>query len=158
MNTKNFFQFFSFQGNLSKREFWKNYFEKLLFLSYFNFLLGFLFSFEGDVRDYGVYFYNEYIGALLGLTYFFIFIIFSIYLLAICRKRVRDNGNDSLITILYSLPLTIISGIYIAFISTVSLEFFINFVSDGRFRDMNKVYMVIFSTLIIAILNRKLKK
>ena len=149
--------FFTFQGNLSKREFWKNYFEKLQFLVYFNFFLGLLFSFEASIGDYGVYFRNDYIGTILGITYLFFFIIFSIYLLAICRKRVRDIGADSLITILYSLPLTIISGIYIFFTSKVSLVFFTRLFNEGKFRDLNEFFFVIFSTVGIAILNKALK-
>ena len=113
--------FFTFQGILSRKDFWKNFLEKLLILIFFNVLLTFLVSFDGytssgpatasQLRE--IYFFNDNLTTLSGILNLISFIIFSIYILAICRRRVRDMGSDSLVTIIFSIPLTILSGIYL---------------------------------------------
>ena len=70
--------FFTFQGILSRKDFWKNFLEKLLILIFFNVLLTFLVSFEASIGDYGVYFRNDYIGTILGITFCFFLLFFNI--------------------------------------------------------------------------------
>jgi len=161
--------FFTFQGNLSKKDFWKNFFEKLLILIFFNFLLTFFVSFDGSTSSYGpvtasqareIRFLNDNLVFLSGILNLSSFIIFSIYLLAICRRRVRDMGSDSLVTIIFSIPLTILSGIYLGISIKTSTKFFVYFI-EGSFRYLKDVlneflFLVLFSFLILFLV-KKLK-
>ena len=160
--------FFTFQGILSRKDFWKNFLEKLLILIFFNVLLTFLVSFDGytssgpapasQLRE--IYFFNDNLTTLSGILNLISFIIFSIYILAICRRRVRDMGSDSLVTIIFSIPLTIISGIYLVISIQTSTKFFVYLIL-GRFYYLKDVlneflFLVLFSFLILFLV-KKLK-
>ena len=133
MDFKYFTNIFSFQGFLSKKDFWNNYLEKLFILVSSNCFLASLISFDGTT-GYGAAAASD-IGRIYFLTdnlmEFFIiinstsFIIFSIYLLAICRRRVRDMGADPLVSIIFSTPLSIVSAIYFIFAIRSSIDFFV---------------------------------
>ena len=169
MDLKNLSNLFTFKGNLNKKNFWKNFFEKLLILILSNIFLSSLISFDGETDRYyigtisqfkEISFRNYYLFEVFQLLSIISFILFSIYLLSICRRRVRDMGSDSLVALIFATPLIIISGIYLYFATETSIDFFVYFYL-GKFNYLKDVYseflLLIFFIIITLTMTIKLK-
>ena len=119
---------FSFKGRLNKNEFYSSYLYGLIdlvllthiILPTFYFFIFFLFT----ALSYSLYdvslsvvkflnFFNKPIG----------FLVFSYFLLAICRKRSRDMNSDALLSIVFFVPLNIFTFFLINFTSILKFLF-----------------------------------
>ena len=129
-----FEKLFSFKGQLSLSKFWYRYLIVISSISFLNIFFSFIYTRAWIFTDQTMKCFNGYCDHtdIIIPVMFWESVFNAYFILSICRRRVRDMGNDSFLTIIFFILLFLLT--YIVVFTSLGLlveGWWILFLEDG---------------------------